>query len=547
MIRADSRRKTRQKGATLMLVMLGLPVVFIPLVGLAIDGTRLYLVQAKLSSAVDGAALGAGRLLGTAANTTEIANEFLNVNFPTGYWGTRNLTPVISYTNNFGTNTISISATVQSPLLFMRILGQPYSTIASSAVATRKNTRVVLVLDHSGSMSCGGTPGGTCPGTMASMIAGANQFTGMFTPAYDELGLVAFSGSAIVAYPVYPQPYDPNPNSATQHGPDQNFATSATTGPMFNQINAMVANGGTNAAEALSMAYIELQKAHIRDAANGGDNNLNSIVFFTDGIPTALSVSPNNPANNSLNPYSASYSTTHSPCQYNSNGGTAPGAATTMAGWFVINNAKPPWGGTTSFPIGLFLLRSKDTVHNSTWWVANGSADQTTSNPSAAIAGCHGMGNGGTYDASDLAKIPSTDYYGNSTDSVSGAYTLGASYASPCNVSYNPTIVKSQCQWGLAMWNTVDNVGNTIRNGAIMGSLPAPTGMLPITIFTIGYNNPTGQYPLDPVLLKRLANTQDSTSYNSSQQVGMYVQVNNSTNLAAAFQQVASSLLRLAQ
>src|SRR5690242_15623938 len=111
---ADLRERRGEKGATLMLVMLGLPLVFLPLVGLAIDGTRLYIVQAKLSSAVDAAALGAGRLWGTAANTTEIANEFLNVNFPSGYWGTKNLTPSITYVNNFGTNTISVSATVQS-------------------------------------------------------------------------------------------------------------------------------------------------------------------------------------------------------------------------------------------------------------------------------------------------------------------------------------------------------------------------------------------------------------------------------------------------
>lgn len=79
-----------------------------------------------------------------------------------------------------------------------------------------------------------------------------------------------------------------------------------------------------------------------------------------------------------------------------------------------------------------------------------------------------------------------------------------------------------------------------------MGAFAAPTGMLPITIFTIGYNGNTN-YPIDPVLLKRLANTQDSTSYTPSQQVGMYIQVNNATNLTAAFTQVASSLLRLAQ
>ena len=554
-MRTDVKKNDGRKGATMLLLMLGLPLVFIPLVGLAIDGTRLYIVQAKLSSAVDGAALGSGRLLGTVANTTEIANEFLNVNFPAGYWGTRNLNPSISYTNDLGTNTISISATVQSPLMFMRLFGQSFSTVASAAVATRKNTRVVLVLDHSGSMSCGGTPGGTCPGTMSSMLAGAAQFTGMFTPNYDELGLVGFSGSGIVAYPIYPQPYDPSPYSATQQGPDKNFATTPTTGPMFNQINAMVANGGTNSSEALALAYIELQKAHNRDAAAGGDNNLNSIVFFTDGIPTAISVSPNNPSNNSL---SAS-----SPCTYNP-AHRAVDAAHTMAGWFVIFGPAPPWANGAT-PVGLNMMRSTDTAHNSTWWVANGLEDygprpypNSWSNPSgtgavnpnpyAAIAGCGGM-NSSNWSPSDLARIPSTDYWGNSTNDGT-AYSLGASYAGACAVSYRPTLsssVTDPCQWGLAIWNAVDNVGATIRNLGPMGSLPAPSGMLPITIFTIGYNNPTGQYPMDPVLLKRLANTQDSTSYSASQQVGMFIQVNNSNNLSAAFQQVASSLLRLAQ
>ncbi|MBZ5580561.1 MAG: hypothetical protein LAP40_28765 [Acidobacteriia bacterium] len=539
-MRVNSAIRHRQKGATLLLLMLGLPIVFIPLVGLAIDGTRLYIVQAKLSAAVDGAALGAGRLLNTSANTSEIAGEFLNVNFPGGYWGTTDLTPTISYTNALGTNTINVAATVKAPLLFMRIFGQPTAIVASSAVATRRNTRVELVLDHSGSMNCGGT----CNATMTSMLNGAKQFTGMFTPGTDELGLVAFSGSGIVAYPIYTQPYDPSPLSATQQGPDTSFATSATAGPMFNQINAMAAAGGTNSAEGLSLAYIELQKAHNRDAAGAGDNNLNSIVFFTDGIPTSLSVSPNNPSNNALLPYGVTGG--HSPCTYNTNGGTTPDAAHTMAGWFTIFGASPPWNSLT-VPAGLNLLRSKDTAHNSTWWVANGLADfGATPNPSAAVSGCTEMGNGAGHFTPpvDLARIPSTDYWGNSTNG--SAYNLGASYAGSCMVSYNPSQVNNPCHWGLAIWNAVDNVGSTIRNQSALGSLPAPTGMLPITIFTIGYNG-NATYPVDPVLLKRLANTQDSTSYDPSQQVGMYIQVGNATNLGAAFAQVASSLLRLAR
>src|SRR5215467_7463069 len=78
-MRPVSHHRRNQRGSTLVLVMLMLPLFMIPLIGLAIDATMLYIVQAKLSAAVDGAALGAGRLLGTNANTTEIAGEFLKV------------------------------------------------------------------------------------------------------------------------------------------------------------------------------------------------------------------------------------------------------------------------------------------------------------------------------------------------------------------------------------------------------------------------------------------------------------------------------------
>ena len=120
---ASFHRGGRRRGSAMILFTLMIPAVLLPLVGLAIDGSRLYIVQAKLSEAVDGAALGAGRLLGTTANTTEIAGEFLNANFPSGFWGSNNLTPTISYTTSFTSHTITVSATANVPLLFLRILG----------------------------------------------------------------------------------------------------------------------------------------------------------------------------------------------------------------------------------------------------------------------------------------------------------------------------------------------------------------------------------------------------------------------------------------
>ena len=94
-----------------------LPTILL-LLGLAIDLSILYLVQARLSAAVDGAALGAGRLLGTSANSSEIAGEFLSANYPNGFWGTTNLVPNITVTTNASLHTIVVSATVRRPFCF---------------------------------------------------------------------------------------------------------------------------------------------------------------------------------------------------------------------------------------------------------------------------------------------------------------------------------------------------------------------------------------------------------------------------------------------
>jgi hypothetical protein len=68
---------------------------------------------------------------------------------------------------------------------------------------------------------------------------------------------------------------------------------------------------------------------------------------------------------------------------------------------------------------------------------------------------------------------------------------------------------------------------------------------LNVSIYVIGYTG-SGGSP-DTYLLKRLANTKDSSNYNSSWQVGQYVEAADTDALAQAFQAVAASILRLAQ
>src|SRR5579871_1340828 len=203
-------KATRRRGAALVLYTVLLPSLLL-FCGLAIDLSMLYVVQTRLSAAVDGAALGAGRLLGTSANTSEIAGEFLKANYPSGFWGSYNLTPTISVTTNASLHTIAVSATVQVPLLFLRILRQQNCTVAASATAVRRDVRVELVLDRSYSMV----------NQMSNLRSAATNFVNVFNPGTDEMGLVVLSGSSFVAYPTSEMP---NYSLTAGTGPDIHFA-----------------------------------------------------------------------------------------------------------------------------------------------------------------------------------------------------------------------------------------------------------------------------------------------------------------------------------
>ncbi len=544
--------KKRQKGATIALLMAMLPLMLIPLVGLGVDGTRLVIVQSKLQSAVDGAGLGAGRLLGTNANTTEIAGEFLKANFPSGYWGTTNFQQNINYTSNLGVQTITVSASADVPLMFIRVLGIPKSSSSASSTVTRRVTRVEMVLDRSGSMN--NTDPVTGKNVFTVMQQGAEWFASQFTPGYDELGLVMFSGSAIVAYPET-RPWDPSTTGSG--GPDKTFATvpATQTGQIFDQLKAMVSGGGTGTPEALSLAYIELQKAHNRDLlANGNDNTLNTIVLFTDGVPDAVPVYANNPT--------LSYIKSTSTCTNK----TATSASSTQMKGYIVAGGQPKsksgangWSGS----YGLWDLLNYDTSQSLLQWVKGTNANYQMS-PQTAVANCSGgPGTGGlTYDPShpstgttnnsglgDLTQMPPTDLYGNKTTGLAYAQSElydGTNTWMPNTTTYNPSDLTSNSTTGgpyniaAAAWNDTDDIGNTIRS---------QNSMLPIQIFCIGYSGNGGT---DIALLYRLANappdkTYNNSNYNNSQPVGKVYLVNDTNQLQAAFTQVASSVLRLAQ
>ena len=287
---------------------------------------------------MDGAALGAGRLLGTLADPQELAGEFLRANFPLGepgFWGANNMVKTVNV--QLGTTkTITVTAQVDVPLLFMRIIGRSKGTVSATATATRRDARLMLVIDRSGSMNTSNGSGGTVIGDAVNYAA---AFAQKFTNGVDELGLVVFDGSGVVGYPTL-RPWDSTVSATATGGPNTSF-NDGTTGDMVHQIKAITAGSGTGMADALWIAYIELQKAHLRDlAANGVDQRLNSIILMTDGAPSAVSLYFNNPSDNVVKSSSS--------CTYKTS------TTQKMIAWMAVPG--PPFNGQS--PQGVYLLAS---------------------------------------------------------------------------------------------------------------------------------------------------------------------------------------------
>jgi hypothetical protein len=540
--------KNGRRGSILIYLTLALPFLILPLAALALDASALRVVQAKLQAAVDGASLGAGRLLGTNANLQEIAGEFLAANMPTGpngFLGATNLTYTAVYTPGV-VKTITVSASVQVAAPFRLIFGAPSYTIPATATASRKDTRVVMVIDRSGSMS------DLMPTLKSYAQAFAQKFTGSGTVGgSDELGLVAFDGSAVVGYPIV-RPWDSTITATSTGGPDSLFE-SGTTSDMIHQIGAISSNSGTGMAEALWIAYMELQKAHMRDLAapgSGGlDQRLNAIVLFTDGVPSGVSVYLNNPTDNSIR--------SNSNCTYKAPTAPVP-ASHQIKGWVAVPG--PPFSTSSFGLVGLYLLASTDptTSNTANWWMSNGGTnsakDAADPNPTTAESGCSytygSSGNNIHNSNTDLSRIPSYDMYGNAMNTA--GYTNSRIVDSNGNISsvYNGTALNQTQEnvdyhWGLAIWNSVDNAAKNIRNDSNFANRAGDTQSMPVTIHVIAY---TGNTPgVDQGLLKRVANTTDSSSSSTAQPRGLYVSAGDSTALAAAFNNIASQILHLAQ
>jgi Flp pilus assembly protein TadG len=273
--------------------------------------------------------------------------------------------------------------------------------------------------------------------------------------------------------------------------PVTNFQTNPSNiGTAINNI-PFTALGNTNTAEGLHQAYIQLQ-------ALGNTGALNVVLLLTDGRPSG---------------FTGSFSVA---------AGSTCNTKTNKQGFIAANieplgTWPPPQTVGSVFTYGVLLPTYCALCVNG----ENTVTTVTSPNGCAYNSNVNNM-------SSDIPNFPALDAYGNST--------TGPFYTGEGTSTSDPRAVR----W--ASFNAADNMATTIRSD---------TTIRPV-VFVIGLNetdgggNPIGE-PLDAAWLERVANDPNFIApLPAGQTTGIYIDT-TTAGLAAAFQTMASQILRLSQ
>ena len=505
--------KRAQRGISVVATSIIL-VIVIPMVGLSIDATLLYVVKTKLQGAVDGAALAAAKALSRGADSTSqtdaakiAAKTYVKFNYPSTFFFSGDV--AIDATNGVqidltvaNQRTVTVTASVSEPTLFMRWINVSSTTVAASATTIRKDVNIVLVLDRSGSMSASSS----CD----PMKAAAINFVDKFAPGRDNIGIISFATTTIEQMPIT--------SSFIHDSTETGTGTNVTTA-----IDGISCAGSTSSAEALWYAYNELVGLNQPGA-------LNFIVFFTDGQPTGIDA--NMPISNSAlcTKYSTSTSTSSTPGILTSSVRYIPGLyAVTTDGGTLIGTATPT--GTAN--------------SNGTPNILNSDQGTTAVANSTGCAYAASWNGNWTKTTDFVGTWPTTDIYSNATiDSSYNSLTMTGSY---------PKLVAAN-GLGVAA-NTANNAAKNIRHGNQVTVLAnfgkSLTGVI---IHSIGLGNASVPLKADDTFLARVSNTKvlaDGTTsnpgYESAYGSGVYKYAQNTGDLGTAFDDIASEILRIAK
>jgi Flp pilus assembly protein TadG len=582
---AKKPKRRTERGFTLILHAIMLTGT-IAAVGLAVDVGSIYMIKARLSAAVDGAALAAGRSVNLTstlgqAQTQAIAtaNQFFSANFPTGYLnskGTPTVTPTFSQEkdangNPSGVLDVKVSATVNAPTYFMNIFNINSIPVASSGTASRRGLVLMLVLDQSSSMN-------TTPDPISGLTAcdamkqSAQNFITLLSP-YDMVGMVTFDITAHLAYT-----------------PSANY----DDGSLNTAIGSITCGSNTNTISALEMAYQQIKAVNLPLA-------LNTIILFTDGSPNGVSAafptrgSVDNRWGPALNPPvpPAQSGSTYGHTNNCTDVGPADSTGVNEEAICLNMNVVCPAGGTVTGTLAQW--GNQDSWGGSTY----GLAQPTDSDPTPTLpAGCSQQDNfPGTNIRQFIAYIPDTDLYGNSLHGVaatSGGPTVSGGmltrdtwlYQATSLCAPDPTVLPN-CKNVGDFWASHAGTGsmsnffpagsayagkfrpdqpNTVVAAAMNGTMAeankirADAGYHTV-IHTI-YLTGNGTDSVDREFLAVVANAAQVTAlpydpvtfapytnpaYQTSQETGKYLVTADRNTLQSLFAQLASEVLRLSQ
>ena len=516
----NQRTKQRKKGFALIYVTLIGTFVLIPMGGLAIDFGMLYNIKARLQTACDAAAIGAGYLLHASTNlsnpaqlatVTTAAQSFFNANYPTHYFGSTLSAYSATVTSSTSGKTITVNATAHVPMLLMRVLGIANSTVAAVAVSNVKFISMMIVVDRSGSVVVESADA-TIQSALTTFVA--DSTTSYLVDGVDTVGMISFGGT-------WKLDYTPNIHFQTA---SPNIGTAINNIP-FRQSGGGSADSSTNTGEGLYQGWTQLYQ--MGTPGSGLPGSLNVIVLLTDGRPTALT--------SNFTPSSGSSCSSKI---------ARPAVMDTFVN---LGSSYPWWPPPTS---------GTDTegLYGSTY---QGVPENTY--PAANSTNC-------AY-ASSLTNLYQ-DLNNTFPGSVGPVDRVGSTCGGPCNPSYaNAAGAGIPTQSGYynapgqtlqnpqagryAAFNYADNMAKLIRKDTTLAPM----------LFVIGLNYTTQlTEPLDADWLARVANDPNYVTvgsdpnivaagqsvYQTGQTPGMYCNSTPAT-LGACFQQVTSALLRLIQ
>ena len=517
--RGKSRRgvRNRRSGVILMLACFCLPVLM-ALMGLAVDSGVLYSLKTKLQMSVDGAAIAGIRATSLAQSVSaqqtavdNVASHWFNANFTAGYLGTTNTvltTPNLA--SSGGLNSVTVTASTDVPSYFMKYFEKGATTITARGVAARQAANIMMVLDRSGSMA--GTP-------CSQMITAAKQFTGIFTPGVDRIGLVTFAEAVSV---------DSAPTSAFQTTLGYTNSGGSNTG----KLDSIVCNGGTNTSAAIALAWNELYKA-----ALPGTNNF--ILLFTDGEPTASTfnlsgvIKSSSGCKDALGNSASSGLSNFATFPANWTGSDS-NAVDILSNKIITFGTGSYWAPMKGMIAAFYAGGGTSLYGADPWFVPAGATYASQENrdkytnltaptaPQIEAPGCNFASA-----TTDFAMYPATDIFGMST---SGYQTISNTLTAT-----NGRLVNFNLADNIAAWARKETAASQLVNYS-----GTTTPMPSVTFHVIGLGSNGG---VDTTLLTRIANSAQT----SSGPQGLYFYAPTASQLSAAFYSMGSSQFRLSQ